>query len=74
MDKYPVYDFLPNIVIHKTLSICGRMASWDTQDPSWVLGFYHLVGSRLVLIWWAVLGCFMRWSKRWAWVDAGPIE
>ena len=24
MDKYHALDFLPNIVIHNTLSICGR--------------------------------------------------
>ena len=56
MDKYPVRDFLPNIVIHNTLSICGRMADWGTQDPKRVLGLYRMVGSRVVLIWWAVLG------------------
>ena len=37
MDKYPASDFLPNIAIHNTLSICGRMASWRTRDPRWVL-------------------------------------
>ena len=31
MDKHPARDFLPNIVIHNTLSICGRMADWGTQ-------------------------------------------
>ena len=50
MDKYPVSDFLPDIVIHNTISICGRMAGWGTRDPKRVLGFYCLVGSRVVLI------------------------
>ena len=50
MDKYPASDFLPNIVIHNTLSICGRIASWGSRDPKQVLGFYRLVGSRVVLI------------------------
>ena len=45
MDKYPASDFLPNIVIHITLSISGKMADWGTRDPRWVLGFYRLVGS-----------------------------
>ena len=50
MDKYPTSDFLPNIVIHSTLSICGRMADWGTWDPRRILGFYRLIGSRAVLI------------------------
>ena len=50
MDKYPASDFLPNIVIHNTLSICNRMIGWGTWDPIQVLGFYHLIGSRVVLI------------------------
>ena len=33
MDKYPMLDFLPNIVIHNILSICGKMADWGTRDP-----------------------------------------
>ena len=64
MDKYPARDFLPNIVIHNTLSICGRIAGWGTQDPRRVLGLYHLVDSRVVLIWWVVFGLFMRQAKR----------
>ena len=60
VDKYPVHDFLPNIVIHNILSICGRMAGWGTRDPKRVLGLYRLVGSRVVSIWWAGLGHFMR--------------
>ena len=62
MDKYLVFNFLPNIVIDNTLSIFGGMADWGTRDPRRVLGFYCLVGSHLVLIWRAVLGCFMRQS------------
>ena len=27
MDKYPARDFFPNIIIHNTLSIYGRMAA-----------------------------------------------
>ena len=50
MDKYHANDFLPDIVIYNTLSICGRMASWGTWDPIRVLGFYRLVGSCVVLI------------------------
>ena len=50
MDKYPMSDFLPNIVIHSTISICCMIAGWGTQDPRWVLGFYRLVSSRAVLI------------------------
>ena len=50
MDKYPTGDFFPNIVIHNTLSICDRMASWETRDPKRVLGLKPLVGSRVVLI------------------------
>ena len=33
MDKYPVNDFLRNIVIHNTLSICDKMVGWGTRDP-----------------------------------------
>ena len=50
MDKYPASDFPPNIVIHNTLSICDKMTGWGTRDPAWVLGLYHLVGSRVVLV------------------------
>ena len=50
MDKYPKNDFLPIIVIKNTISICGRIAGLRTWDPKWVLGFYHLVGSHVVLI------------------------
>ena len=50
MDKYLSSDFLPNIVIHNTLFICGRIAGWGTRDPIRVLGLYHLVGFRVVLI------------------------
>ena len=50
MDKYLASDFLLNIVIRNTLSICGRMAGWGTRDPRRVLGFYRLVGSCVVLI------------------------
>ena len=66
MDKYPARDFLPNIVIHNTLSICGRMVGWGTRDPRRVLGLYRLVGSCVVFIWWVVLGRFMRQVRRWA--------
>ena len=50
MDKYFVHDLLPNIVIHNTLSICGKMVGWGTRDPRRVLGLYRLIGSRVVLI------------------------
>ena len=50
VDKYLVSDFFPNIVIHDTLSICGRMADWGIRDPRRVLGLYHPVGSRMDLI------------------------
>ena len=43
-------DFLPNRVIHNTISICDMMAGWGTRDPIRVLGLYCLVGSRVVLI------------------------
>ena len=33
MDKYLACDFLPNIVIHNTLFVCGRMAGWGTWNP-----------------------------------------
>ena len=49
MEKYPTSDFLPNIVIHNTLSICGRTAGWGTRDLRRVLLFYQLVGPRVVL-------------------------
>ena len=74
MDKYRARDFLLNIVIHNTLSICGRMVGWGTWDPRRVLGLYRLVGSRVVSIWWVVLGRFMRRARRWARADVGPIE
>ena len=74
VDKYPARDFLPNIVIHNTLSIYGRMAGWETRDPRRVLGLYCLVGSCVVSIWWAGLGCFMRRATRWVRDDAGLIE
>ena len=50
MDKYPVSDFLPNIVIQITISICGWIVGWGTWDPRRVLGFYRLVGFYMVLI------------------------
>ena len=50
MNKYHASDFLPNIVINNTLSICGKMIGRGTRDPRQVLGFYRLVGSRVVLI------------------------
>ena len=74
VDMYHVRDFLPNIVIHNTLSICGRMTGWGTRDPKWVLGLYHLVGFRMVSIWWAGLGRFMRWARQWVSVDVRSIE
>ena len=74
MDKYHACDFLPNIVIHNTLSICGRMTGWGTRDPRRVLGLYLLVGSRMVSIWWASLGRFMRQARQWVRANTGPIE
>ena len=74
MDKYTACDFLPNIVIHNTLSICGRMADSETQDPKWVLGLYRLVGSCVVSIWWADLGRFIRRARWWVHADDGPIK
>ena len=74
VDKYPARDFLPNIIIHNTLSICGRMIGWGTRDPRQVLGLYRLVGFRVVSIWWAGLGRFIRRAKQWAHADAGLIE
>ena len=50
MDKYHVRDFLLNIVIHNTLSICGRMAGWRIRDLRRVLGLYYLVGSPVVFV------------------------
>ena len=50
MDKCDASNFLPNIGLHNTLSICSRMASWGTWDPRRVLGFHCLIGSRVVLI------------------------
>ena len=50
MDKYPVGNFFPNIVIHNTLSLCGRMVGWGTQDPRRVMGLHSLVGSHVVLV------------------------
>ena len=64
MDKCPACDFLPNIVFHNTLSICGRIAGWGTRDPRRVIRLYHLVGSHVVSIWWVVLGRFMRRARR----------
>ena len=64
VDKYPARDFLPNIVIHNTLFIYDRMTGYVTRDPKRALGLYHLVGFRVVLIWWAILGRFMRRAKR----------
>ena len=74
MDKYPTRDFLHNIVIHNTLSICGKMAVWGTRDPRRVPGLYRLIGSRVVLIWWAGLGSFMRQARLWACTDVEPIN
>ena len=50
VDKYLARDLFPNIVIHNTLFICGRVADWGTRDPRWVLRPHRLVGSRVVLI------------------------
>ena len=70
MDKHPARDFLPNIVIHNTHSICGRMAGRGTWDPRRGLKFSRLVSSRMVLIRQAGLGrCMMR-----AYANAGPIK
>ena len=33
MDKYHAGDFFPDIVIHNTIFICGRMVGWETRDP-----------------------------------------
>ena len=66
VDKYLVGDFFPNIVIYNTLSICSRMVGWGTQDPRLVLELHRLVGFRVVLIQWAVLGRFMRQARGWA--------
>ena len=73
MDEYPDRDSLPNKFFHNKLPICGRIAGWGTRDPRPDLGFFCLVGSRMVLIWWAVLS-FMRRARRWACAGAGPIE
>ena len=43
-------DFFPDIVIHNTHSLYGRMTGWGTQDPRRVLGLHSLVGSCVVLI------------------------
>ena len=74
MEKYLASDFLPNIVIHNTLSICGRMAGWGTWDLRRGLKLSCLVSSRMVLIWQADLGLCMMRARRWACVGAGPIE
>ena len=74
VNKYLVSDFFPNIVIHNILSICDRMASWETWDPRRVLGLHYLVDSRVVLIQCATLGLFMRWHRRWAYAGAGPTK
>ena len=50
VDKYPTRDLFPYIVIHNTLSICGRVADWGTRDPRQVLRLHRLVGFRVVLI------------------------
>ena len=50
VDKYLARDIFPNIVIHNTLSICGRVADWGTRDPRRILRLHRLVGSRVVLI------------------------
>ena len=50
VDKYLEGDLFPNIVIHNTLSICGRVASWGTRDSGRVLRLHRLVGSFVVLI------------------------
>ena len=74
VDKYPTSDLFSNIVIHNTLSICGKMADWGTRDPRRVLGLHRLVGSYVVLIRWAALDRFMRWARRWACAGARPTE
>ena len=50
VDKHPACDFLPNIVIHNILSICGRMDNRGTRDPRRGLKLSRLVSSRMVLI------------------------
>ena len=50
VDKHPMRDFLPYIVIHNTLSICSRIAGWETRDPRRGLKLSHLVSSHMVLI------------------------
>ena len=49
MGKLLAGDFFPNVVIHITLFIYGKMVGWGTWDPRRVLGLLRLVGSRVVL-------------------------
>ena len=64
VDKHLVRDFLPNIVIHSTLSICGRMAGRWTQDPRRGLKLSRLVSSHMILLWQAGLGHCMMQARR----------
>ena len=50
VDKHSACDFPHNIIIHSTLSICGRMAGLETWDPKRGLKLSCLVSSRMVLI------------------------
>ena len=74
VDKHPVCDFLPNIVIHNILSICNRMAGRGTWDPRRGLKLSYLVSSSIIQIRRAGLSCCMMRAKRRACTDIGPIE
>ena len=63
MDKHHARDFLPNIVIHNTVSICDRMAGWGTRDPIRGLKLSRLVSSHMVLIRQVGLGRCMMWAR-----------
>ena len=73
VDKYLEGDLFPNIVIHNTLSICGRVAGWGTRDSERVLRLHRLVGSCVFNIV-GRLGRFMRRARWWACAGSGPIE
>ena len=65
-------DFLPNIIIHNTLSICDKMADRGPRDLIQGLKLYRLVSSCMILIRRASLGhCIIRTQ---AYVGARLIE
>ena len=63
MDKYSMRNSFLNIFIFDKPPMCGRTVDWGTRDLRQDVRFYCLVSSRMVLMWWGILGCFVIWAR-----------